>query len=88
MELLTKSRTAVLNVVLDNPRISYRGIVEKIGSHYSTISWHLDMLKRAGLVTWEYRKEGTLRVYGCIKEDGEVVGYIGKKDGEVYWVSV
>ena len=63
-ELLTERQTQILNLVQQNPKVSYREMAVQIGINESAIKKHLNHLKDAG---WLERIGGT-RGYWAIKE--------------------
>ena len=69
-ELLTERQTQILNLVQQNPKVSYREMAVQIGINESAIKKHLNHLKDAG---WLERVGGT-RGYWVIKKEfgGEV----------------
>ena len=69
-ELLTERQTQILNLVQQNPKVSYREMAVQIGINESAIKKHLNHLKDAG---WLERVGGT-RGYWAIKKEfgGEV----------------
>ena len=69
-ELLTERQTQILNLVQQNPKVSYREMAVQIGINESAIKKHLNHLKDAG---WLERVGGT-RGYWMIKKElgGEV----------------
>ena len=69
-ELLTERQTQILNLVQQNPKVSYREMAVQIGINESAIKKHLNHLKDAD---WLERVGGT-RGYWAIKKEfgGEV----------------
>ena len=63
-ELLTERQTQILNLVQQNPKVSYREMAVQIGINESAIKKHLNHLKDAG---WLERVGGT-RGYWAIKK--------------------
>lgn len=51
--------TRVLLAVIDGCR-TYAPLIERTGLSRSTVAWHLDHLRRLGLVDWTDGKRGTL----------------------------
>ena len=64
-ELLTERQTQILNLVQQNPKVSYREMAVQIGINESAIKKHLNHLKDAG---WLERVGGT-RGYWVIKQE-------------------
>ena len=64
-ELLTERQTQILNLVQQNPKVSYREMAVQIGINESAIKKHLNHLKDAG---WLERVGGT-RGYWVIKKE-------------------
>ena len=64
-ELLTERQTQILNLVQQNPKVSYREMAVQIGINESAIKKHLNHLKDAG---WLERVGGT-RGYWAIKKE-------------------
>ena len=69
-ELLTERQTQILNLVQQNPKVSYRAMAEQLSINESAVKKHLNNLKDAG---WLERVGGT-RGYWVIKKEfgGEV----------------
>ena len=63
-ELLTERQTQILNLVQQNPKVSYREMAVQIGINESAIKKHLNHLKDA---CWLERVGGT-RGYWAIKK--------------------
>ena len=66
-ELLTERQTQILNLVQQNPKVSYREMAVQIGINESAIKKHLNHLKDAG---WLERVGGT-RGYWLVKKEIE-----------------
>ena len=82
---MQSTRAAILDTILEKPGSSYRRIAARLGLSYSTVFWHLQKLRNAGLVTWEVGKNCTLRATcGRVIEKGRITGYT--KGLEVYWI--
>ena len=64
-ELLTERQTQILNLVQQNPKVSYREMAVQIGINESAIKKHLNHLKDA---SWLERVGGT-RGYWAIKKE-------------------
>ena len=67
-ELLTERQTQILNLVQQNPKVSYREMAVQIGINESAIKKHLNHLKDAG---WLERVGGTRGYWAIKKEFGE-----------------
>ena len=69
-ELLTERQTQILNLVQQNPKVSYREMAVQIGINESAIKKHLNHLKDAG---WLERVGGTRGYWAIKKKFGGVV---------------
>ena len=68
-ELLTERQTQILNLVQQNPKVSYREMAVQIGINESAIKKHLNHLKDAG---WLERVGGTRGYWKIKKEFGGI----------------
>ncbi len=69
-ELLTERQTQILNLVQQNPKVSYRAMAEQLSINESAVKKHLNNLKDAG---WLERIGGTRGYWAIKKEFGGLV---------------